>query len=35
MNTSRAAQIQPLTERPAWKALAAHHQAVRNLHLRE
>jgi glucose-6-phosphate isomerase len=35
MNTSRAARIQPLTERPAWKALAAHHQTVRNLHLRE
>ena len=25
VTTSRAAQIQPLTERPAWKALAAHH----------
>ena len=35
MTTSRAAQIQPLTEKPAWKALVAHHQAVRNLHLRE
>ncbi len=35
MTTSRTAQIQPLTERPAWKALVAHHQAVRNLHLRE
>ncbi len=35
MTTSGAAQIQPLIERPAWKALVAHHQAVRNLHLRE
>jgi len=25
----------PLTQRPAWLALAAHHQEVRNLHLRE
>ena len=25
----------PLTRRPAWKALAAHHEAVRNLHLRD
>jgi glucose-6-phosphate isomerase len=28
-------QVQPLTERPAWKALAAHHQEVRDLHLRD
>ena len=35
VTTNRAARIQPLTERPAWKALAAHHQTVRNLHLRE
>jgi glucose-6-phosphate isomerase len=35
VTTSPAAQIQPLTERPAWKALVAHHQTVRNLHLRE
>jgi glucose-6-phosphate isomerase len=27
--------IAPLTERPAWKALAAHYQQVRGLHLRE
>jgi glucose-6-phosphate isomerase len=33
--TKRAAQLQPLTERPAWKALAEHHRAVRNLHLRQ
>jgi len=24
----------PLTERPAWKALRAHHREVRELHLR-
>jgi glucose-6-phosphate isomerase len=35
VTTNQAAQIQPLTERPVWKALAAHHQTVRNLHLRE
>jgi len=35
VSISTAAQIQPLTERPAWLALTAHHQAVRNLHLRE
>ena len=26
---------QPVTERPAWKALVAHHQKVRELHLRK
>src|SRR5437016_5437934 len=25
----------PATERPAWKALAAHYQQIRNLHLRD
>ena len=25
----------PLTERPAWKALEAHYQQVRGVHLRE
>src|SRR5262244_2371588 len=30
-----AAQIQPLTERKAWKALQAHHKNVRDLHLRK
>ena len=25
----------PLTQRPAWQALAAHHQTIRNLHLRD
>ncbi len=33
--TKPVAQVQPLIERPAWKALAAHHQEVRNLHLRD
>src|SRR2546423_3241823 len=28
-------QIEPLTERPAWKALEAHHKNVRELHLRK
>ena len=28
-------QIVPLTERPAWKALEAHHKNVRELHLRK
>src|SRR5438034_576502 len=28
------AGIAPLTARPAWKALAAHHEKVRDLHLR-
>jgi glucose-6-phosphate isomerase len=28
-------QIAPLTERQAWNALAAHHQSVRELHLRK
>ncbi|MGA9750659.1 MAG: glucose-6-phosphate isomerase [Acidobacteriota bacterium] len=28
-------RIGPLTHRPAWKALAAHHQAVKELHLRK
>ena len=30
-----ASQSQPLTERPAWKALTTHHQQVRKLHLRD
>ena len=33
--TKPIAQVQSLIERPAWKALAAHHQTVRHLHLRE
>jgi len=28
-------QTQPLTARPAWKALEAHYHAMRNLHLRQ
>ena len=31
MNTS----FKPLTQRPAWKALAAHHKKIQKLHLRE
>ena len=27
--------IKPLTQRPAWKALAAHHKSIQNLHLRK
>jgi glucose-6-phosphate isomerase len=29
------ASIAPLRERPAWKALARHHETIRDLHLRE
>jgi len=29
------APIQPLTSRPAWKALEAHHQQIQGLHLRD
>jgi glucose-6-phosphate isomerase len=29
------AVIQPLTARPAWRALEAHHATIRNVHLRE
>lgn len=35
MITKRDAQLQLLTERPAWKALAEHHRKMRNLHLRQ
>ena len=35
MTTKRAAVPQPLTERPAWKALAEHYRKVRHLHLRQ
>ena len=27
--------IQPLTKRPAWKALQAHYQQIHSLHLRQ
>src|SRR5262244_360280 len=30
-----SAQVAPLTERKAWKALQAHHKNVRDLHLRK
>src|ERR1035438_5715777 len=29
------ATIKPLTQRPAWKALATHHKKIKNLHLRK
>jgi len=29
------ATIKPLSQRPAWKALAAHHKKIKGLHLRE
>ena len=35
LTTGSGARVQPLTERPAWKALAAHCQTVRGLHLRQ
>jgi glucose-6-phosphate isomerase len=28
-------KLKPLTQRPAWKALAAHHKQIRKLHLRD
>jgi hypothetical protein len=35
MTTGRRAPARPLTERPAWKALARHRQQMGNLHLRQ
>ena len=35
VNTGSTAQTQLLTERPAWKALAAHYRSIRGLHLRQ
>ena len=32
---STAISIKPLTQQPAWKALANHHKKIQNLHLRE
>jgi glucose-6-phosphate isomerase len=32
---SATISIKPLTQRPAWKALAAHHKKIQKLHLRE
>ena len=34
-STNMEASVPPLTSRPAWKALQAHHDEVRQLHLRE
>src|SRR5262245_60707799 len=34
-STIMTAQIAPLTERKAWKALDAHHKNIRDLHLRK
>jgi glucose-6-phosphate isomerase len=33
--TKMKTTIKPLTQRPAWKALAAHHKSIQNLHLRK
>ncbi len=35
MTTNPGAQSPPLSRPPAWKALSAHHQRIRNVHLRE
>jgi glucose-6-phosphate isomerase len=35
MTTGPAQATQPLTQRPAWKALEAHYQQVRDMHLRD
>src|SRR5664279_454422 len=35
MTAKRVEPAQPLTERPAWKALQEHYRAVRDLHLRQ
>jgi len=35
MTRKEAGKPQPLTERPAWKALEKHHREIRNLHLRQ
>src|SRR5664279_3906981 len=35
MTAMRVEPTQPLTERPAWKALQEHYRAVRDLHLRQ
>jgi glucose-6-phosphate isomerase len=34
-NMSKKSDIKPLTQRPAWKALAAHHKRIKGLHLRK
>jgi glucose-6-phosphate isomerase len=33
--TKMKTTIKPLTQRPAWRALAAHHKRIQNLHLRK
>src|SRR5712672_116143 len=33
--TNMTTAIKPLTKRPAWKALAAHHKKTKSLHLRK
>jgi glucose-6-phosphate isomerase len=35
MTAKRVEPAQPLTERPAWKALQEHYRTVRDLHLRQ
>src|SRR5262245_64789292 len=35
MSTKTGAESVPLTDRPAWKALATHHDQIRELHLRQ
>jgi glucose-6-phosphate isomerase len=35
MSTKPKAQAQPLTNRPAWKALGEHHQRIKDVHLRQ
>ena len=35
MTATGVAPIQPLTDRPAWKALAEHYRTIRDLHLRQ
>ena len=32
---SMTTSIKPLTQRPAWKALTAHHRKIQKLHLRK
>ncbi|HXT47930.1 MAG TPA: hypothetical protein VN717_04775, partial [Gemmatimonadaceae bacterium] len=35
MTTTPATPTPPLTSRPAWRALAAHYEAIRDVHLRD
>ena len=34
MPTEGVDGVQPLTQRPAWKALQSHYEKIRNVHLR-